>query len=120
VQPIDVILLDLASWEGASQVDQEVAEREQLLPAAAKLRQLAPALASVDRSRCQVELSISTIREEDQGGFELPAELIAAAAAGGLSLGISILVMLDDYDLGGNSANGEQVPHKQQPSGEPA
>ena len=92
----DVILFRLASWTGVSVEDQDKAEREQLLPIAARLQQAAPVLAALDRSRCTAELYVSSIRREEQGGLEFPAELIAAAAAGGLRLGISILVLLDD------------------------
>lgn len=95
-QPTDVLLLRLAAWESSGEVEQQDrATQEQLLPAATLLTQLTPMLLALDRSRCVAELSISTIRHEDQGGFELPAALIAAAGAAGLSLGVSILVMLD-------------------------
>lgn len=40
---------------------------------------------------------ITTIREEDQGGLSLPPKLVKAVADSGLSIQISILVMLDDY-----------------------
>ncbi len=105
VQPMDVLLLDLAAWDNASAVDQEVATTAQLLPAAAALQRLAPILAQRDRSRCDAELYISTVRKEDQGGFELPMELVSAAANGKVSIGVSILVMLDDYDPDENTAS---------------
>lgn len=62
------------------------------------LRRLAPTLGMLDRARCRAELYISTIRYEDQDGFELPAELVMAAADAGLSVGISILVLPSDED----------------------
>jgi len=98
-QPVDVLLLELVSWESSGDPEkQDRAIQDQLLPAATIIEQLTPTLVALDRSRCLAELSISTIRQEDQGGFELPAELIAAAGAARLSLGVSILVMLENYD----------------------
>ncbi len=98
-QAVDVLLLKLASWESfGDPAEQDRAIQEQLLPAVTLIEQLTPMLVALDRSRCIAELSISTIRQEDQGGFELPAELVAAAGAARLSLGVSILVMLDKYD----------------------
>ncbi|MBD1841954.1 DUF4279 domain-containing protein [Cyanobacteria bacterium FACHB-63] len=91
VQPIDLWLLNLAEIRDGELLDHGLQE------AAMQLKQLAPAIATLDRSNCRAELYISTIREEDQGGFSLPAELIAAAADAGLSIEVSILVMLDDY-----------------------
>ncbi|MCU0549572.1 MAG: hypothetical protein MUC48_09520 [Leptolyngbya sp. Prado105] len=56
---------------------------------------------------------ISTIREEDQGGFSLPTELVIAAAKAQLSIEISILVMLDD-DVEPNSMQSKsQIPRIQ-------
>lgn len=52
----------------------------------------------MDHTRYEKALYVSTVREEDQGGFEFPVEMIAAAGAAGLSLHVSVLVMLDDYD----------------------
>ncbi len=51
----------------------------------------------MNSTNCNADLYISTIREEDQGGLTLPPELVAATASAGLSIQISILVMLDDY-----------------------
>ncbi len=105
VQSTDVLGLELAAWQSPSFVDADQAdqnqafvERDHLLPAVLKLQRLAAGLSGVDRARCRVELYISTIREEEQGGFSLPAALLTAAAACGLSLEVSILVMLDDQD----------------------
>lgn len=87
VQPVDLWQLDLAA----------IQDGESLQNAATQLKQLAPAIATLDRSSCRAELYISTIREEDQGGFSLPTELVIAAAEAQLSIEVSILVMLDDY-----------------------
>ncbi|NMG10101.1 DUF4279 domain-containing protein [Brasilonema sp. UFV-L1] len=95
VQPVDIWSLELAKCDDNS-TEQEI--NKQILEAAVVLQQMAPAIASLDRNKCNTDLYISTIREEDQGGLSLPAELIAAAAAAKLSIQISILVMLDDYE----------------------
>lgn len=95
VQPVDVWILDLVKFDTDSTKD----ERDnQMLQAATILHQMSSSLAALERTNCNADLYISTIREEDQGGLSLPPELVAAAAAGGLSIQISILVMLDDYE----------------------
>ncbi len=94
VQPVDIWSLELAKFDDNS-TKQEI--DLQIFEAAVLLQQIAPAIASLDRNKCNTDLYISTIREEDQGGLSLPAELIAAAAAARLSIQLSILVMLDDY-----------------------
>jgi hypothetical protein len=102
VQLANVLILDLARWEraGTSKNDDRDAiladERAQLARAAGVIRQLTPVLASLDRSHVQTaELLISTFREESNGGFDLPAELVAAAAAANLSIGLSIWIWMD-------------------------
>jgi hypothetical protein len=96
IQPTDVWILDLTHLDRDSTED-EIAS--QILQAAATVQQIAPALAALDRTCCRPELYISTIREEDQGGFSLPGEIVTAAAAANLSsIEVSILVMLDDYE----------------------
>lgn len=105
VQPNDVLLLELARWQrpGIFDGDDRAAlladEMAQLSAASATLRRMAPMLATLNRSRCTAELYISTIRDEDQGGLEIPAELVAAAAAGALSIDISILVAVGREDV---------------------
>ncbi len=69
-----------------------------LSPAVVKLQRMVPGLTSLDRERCQAELYLSSIREEEQGGFAVPAELIAAAALANLPLSVSILVMWPSED----------------------
>lgn len=102
IQPANVLVVDLARWErpGVSADDDRDAilteERAKLASATATLQRLAPALASLDRAKTQASVWLSTIRKEDQGGFGLPAELVAACAAGGLEIEVSILVALDE------------------------
>ena len=95
VQSIDVWILDLAEFD-TFDTDDYIAN--QIVQACTTLKQVAPALATLDRTNCKAELYISNIQEEDQGGFSLPKELLAVAADGKLSLEFSILVMLDDYE----------------------
>jgi len=109
-QERNVLVVDLARWERgphypAAGDDTAIvlAEDHALLATATTLQRLAPLLAGLDRSRCTAELYVSTIREEDQGGFELPAELVAAAAAAALSIGVSILVLLPEEESDGTS-----------------
>ena len=70
------------------------------------LRRAAPGLARLDTSRCQTELYLSTIRDEEMGGFSLPAEIVAAAGACNLTLAVSVLVMWSDDDEELNSEEG--------------
>ena len=94
VQPVDVWILELAKFD----TDSTQEERDnQMLKAATTLQQMSSSLAKLDRTNCNTDLYITTIREEDQGGLSLPPELVKAAADSGLSIQISILVMLNDY-----------------------
>lgn len=94
VQPVDVWILELAKFD----TDSTQEERDnQMLNAATTLQEISSSLARLDRTNCNTDLYITTIREEDQGGLSLPPELVKAAADSGLSIQISILVMLDDY-----------------------
>lgn len=98
VQPVDLWVLELAKFDHES--SQQNIEN-QLIHAASVIEQLASAIATLDRTQCQADLYISTIREEDQGGFALSPVLIAAAATAQLTVQVSILVMLDDYENSG-------------------
>jgi hypothetical protein len=97
-QPQNVLLLDLAEWERGGVPTLDTHERDailadehaQLADVAVIVQRLAPNLAALDRPQVSAELYISKVREEDTGGFGLPAELIAAAAMAHLSIGISI------------------------------
>ncbi|WP_166482583.1 DUF4279 domain-containing protein [Scytonema sp. UIC 10036] len=94
VQPVDLWILELAEFD----TDSTEEERDsQMLQVAITLQKISSNLAILDRTNCNADLYISTIREEDQGGLTLPPELVAATASAGLSIQISILVMLDDY-----------------------
>jgi hypothetical protein len=102
VQPANVLSIPLADWErGGSTSDMtdderdalRANERAQLAAAAGVVARLAPALAAIDSSRTTAELWVSTIREEDMGGFGLPADLVAAVAAAGMPISLSILVL---------------------------
>jgi hypothetical protein len=99
VQPCDNVVLELARWNdpgAGAAIAVPLATRDKPWAAVTEtLTKLAPGLAELDRSVCTAELYISTIREEDQGGFGIPTELVAAAAAARLSIGVSILVMLE-------------------------
>jgi hypothetical protein len=100
VQEGNVLVVDLAEWEersGSYDGDDRDAilanEQAQIAAMTATLQRLAPALSTLDRSEISAALWISTIREEEQGGFALPPELVAAAAAAGLWVEVSILVL---------------------------
>lgn len=95
IQPVDIWILDLAKFD----TDSTPQERDKhMLQSAVTIQQMAPSLAALDRTKCNTDLYVSTVREEDQGGLSFPPELVAAAAAAKLSIQISILVMLDDYE----------------------
>ncbi|HEX9414440.1 MAG TPA: hypothetical protein VF916_13120, partial [Ktedonobacterales bacterium] len=88
----DVWLVDLIvreEWCGP-EADEAPLER-----AIATLRTMAPALAALERRQSQTELYLSSIREECQGTVHLPANLVAAAAAGGLSLDVSVATIAE-------------------------
>jgi Domain of unknown function (DUF4279) len=93
VQPVDLWLLELTQWDD----DRPIGEIESSLQqVATQLAAMAKPLAMLDRTQCQADLYISTVREDDQGGLGLPAALVMAAGAAGLGLQFSILVTLDD------------------------
>ncbi|WIG61029.1 MAG: Macrolide export ATP-binding/permease protein MacB [Ktedonobacterales bacterium] len=121
VQPANVLLLQLAKWErGAlySFDDRETIfaeEDRQLANATTVLQQLAPMLANLDRSQCDRQLYISTIREEEDGGLTLPEELVAAAGDAGLSINVSILVLMPDDDDDDDDQDAEGEGQRMQP-----
>jgi hypothetical protein len=95
VQEADVwslVLIQREEWTG------RLPEEAALTRTSATLRRMGPALASLDRARCRTELYLSSIREEEQGGFTLPTELIEGACMARLELAVSILVMLSESD----------------------
>lgn len=104
IQPVDMWSLDLLRYESD---DSEI--NQKWINVALAIRRLAPAIATFDRTHCKTDLFISTTREEDQGGLSLPSELVSAAAAANLSIEVSILVMLDDYDDEPNTVQVNEV-----------
>lgn len=104
IQPVDVWTLDLMGWQRGH------LDGEALAQVAATLLQMAPALAALDRTQCRAQLYISAIRDEESGGFELPAQLVAAAGAANLELVVSILCDVEDDDEGNRSEREEQPP----------
>ena len=94
-QPTDVWALDLVTWDDENGGR---AEEEELAGAAATLTRMAPAIAGLDRSRCHADLYISTMRDDDWGGLELPASIVVAAGLANLELHISIMVLLPQDD----------------------
>lgn len=95
VQPVDIWSLELAEIDTENPKEESDKNIQQV---GIILQQIAPALAALDRTNCKADLYISTIREEQQGGLSLSSEVVNAAAAANLSIQISILVMLDDYE----------------------
>lgn len=98
IQPTDVVVLKLAGWtQHYEHSTSQSGDEENWLAVAQLLDQLVPKLAFLDRSECGVDLYISAVREEDQGGLGLPVALIRAASELQLPIEISIPVMFDDY-----------------------
>jgi hypothetical protein len=61
----------------------------------------------------RASLYISAIRDEESGGFDLPAALITAAGAAQLGLAVSILCDVpDDDDDGGDDQPQEQASQR--------
>ncbi|SRR5260221_10374153 len=84
----------IEEWSG--EPDEDVSASMQ--HATAILDRIAPTLAALDRTHYQAELYISSIRYEEDGGVTLPTPLVAAAAAGGLKIGISIACSIYEDD----------------------
>lgn len=104
-QPIDVLLIPLAEWErgGVYEGDDRDAilaqQRAELAAGVRVLAQLAPAIAAIASSCDFAKLRLSHVFWEDQGGYSIPASLIASAAAAGLSLVISYTIIFNDDDV---------------------
>ncbi len=88
----DVLTIRLARWED----EKEISDDYQFQLVIKSLTNMKPWLISLDKSRINAEFYVGTVRTIDQGGFTLPSELVAAISAAGLSLAVSILVVLDD------------------------
>jgi hypothetical protein len=101
-QPRNVLALDLGKWERNWPADPRDEppliedEQRRFLKIAEVIARLVPTLARLDRTKCWADLYISTIRHEDWGGFDMPAELVTAAGAAGLAMSLSIAVLLDE------------------------
>lgn len=76
-----------------------------------RLRRMAPALASLDRRGFKTELYVSTLQDEDQGRFEIPAAIIALAGQARLDLVVSILnIGASDDDEDDSTEDGPDDP----------
>ena len=81
-QPVNHLGLELDTWERrwpddpADEPPLIADEQRRFLKIAETIARLAPTLASLDRTQCRADLFISTIRHEDWGGFDLPAEFV--------------------------------------------
>lgn len=85
-----VVLIERQQWTGV------YPDEPALTRAVAMLERMAPELSTLVEAGNRGELYISSIRDEDQGGFYLAPGLVSVAAKAHLSVNISILVMLDD------------------------
>jgi hypothetical protein len=56
----------------------------------------------------RADLYISAIRDEESGGFDLPAALIAAAGAAQLALAVSILCDVADDEADSEGVDGDE------------
>lgn len=93
----DVWVVDLISegWETGQPLPEQTAYVTQTLQA------MAPGLIALDRRHCQAELYISTIREEEQGGLEIPQALVEIAGLAKLAIVVSVLVLFPAQDTPG-------------------
>lgn len=106
-QPFDVWSLELikrSEWEDGPPLPEATAR------AAETLRRLTPGLAQLDQRVVTAQLWISTIREEAQGGFDIPAEIVAAAGAAQLEVTVSVLIILEDDEGDDDSVDGNAAP----------
>jgi hypothetical protein len=92
IQQEDLWILDLIpQLDNYQSTESEITE--QILVAAKTLEKIAPNICQISCDKFTTELYISIIREEEQGGFTLPVQLISAAAIAKLSIRTSILVL---------------------------
>jgi hypothetical protein len=96
-------LIGFDEWQGIVPIGSDswrerAPDDEVMARAVATLESLAPTLAGLARERCQAALCLRSIRESDDGGYTLPAEIIAAAAAGRLDVVLSIRSPPEDDD----------------------
>lgn len=108
----DVWSLDLIARD---QWSDGLPEESALSNATATIQRMTPGLLALEHAVVRTELYISTIREEDSGGFLLSSELIHAAATANLTLVVSVLVLLseefdeDEISFYGTRTSGEDV-----------
>ena len=62
------------------------------------LVRLTPLIARIQNYSVRKSFYVIAIRNEDQGGFEVPMDLISVAALNGLAIEISIAVFFDDVN----------------------
>jgi len=69
--------------------------------AVARLHQVTPVLTTRDHGRCNADLSLNTGRTDSQSNFfyRVPEDVISAAGAAGLALGIAYYVTGPDVDV---------------------
>lgn len=109
IQEQDVWILDLIDRDHWSD---GMPEESMLSTAIATVQSITPGLLALDRTNIRADLYISTIRQEDSGGFLLPTELVHVAAEAKLTLTVSVLVMLseefDEDEIGSYGARGTE------------
>ena len=94
-----VLVIDLAKWSHPTTEDNLSTSSDQvdeINHLTETLIILTESMQNCDRSDMKKSLYISTIRKEDQGGFEIPAKLVSVCASFSLSIEVSILVLLDE------------------------
>ncbi len=76
--------LELAEWKG------ERADEHVMAEVADRLEHLAPMLLTLDRARVQAQLLVGITQFEEGGGCSLSSAVVAAAAAGDLTLEVMV------------------------------
>jgi hypothetical protein len=102
INPEDRAFLDIARWEVIPYG--EYAEGiKRFTEIATLLQALKPALQSLKEVEVTKWLRLGMVRRTDQGGITFPPELVSSLAGMGMSLHISMTVILDDdRDDGGD------------------
>lgn len=93
IMPEDIWVAKLVNWGEWLDGPPPTAVRDRVTQL---LLRITPALNSLDRTRVHAELFLATNREEEMGGFDIPVEWVAAAAAARLQIVVSVLADLDD------------------------
>lgn len=71
---------------------------EQVRFAIDTINQCQKLITTIVKTLDRAELYASARRTHDQGGFEIPATVLCAASAAGLSLSVSIIITLEDEE----------------------